>query len=64
MTVAFFPKRLLITALFLIMFGAALTSATDLRLGLAVGAVAMLAYLVVEVLVFFNPAPWRARRNR
>ena len=64
MAIAFYPKRLLITALFIVAFGAMLSVATDLRQGLTVGALAVLAYLLIEVLIVINPAVWWQSRRR
>jgi hypothetical protein len=60
-----YPKRLLVTAVFLVVFGATLAVAADVERGLATaGVLAVLAYLFVELFVTFNPAGWwRERRN-
>jgi len=58
MTISFHPKGLLATAVFLIAFGSALSVATDLRRGVVVGALAVLAYLLIEVFAVVNPAAW------
>jgi hypothetical protein len=64
MTIAFYPRRLLLTAVFLVAFGAALSFATDARRGLAVGAVAVMAYGAIELWIFINPAAcWRRERH-
>jgi len=57
-TIAFYPNRLVIAVLFLVIFGCMVGAATDLRGGLAVGVLALLAYLFVEVCVTFNPPTW------
>jgi hypothetical protein len=64
MTVSFYPKRLLATALFILAFGSILSLATDMSQGAAVGALALSAYLFVELLVTFNPAVWWRERRR
>jgi hypothetical protein len=62
---SFYPKRLLATAVFIIAFGSVLSVATDLRRGVAVGILAVMAYLFVEVLIVFNPVVWwQQRRSR
>ena len=64
MTIAFYPSRLLVTALFLTVFGAMLAVATDVEAAVAgAGAVAVIAYLVVELFVLFNPAAWDSARR-
>lgn len=65
MTISFHPKSLAVTVAFLVAFGSALSVATDLRHGVAVGVVAVLAYLLVEVVIAFNPVVWwRGRPGR
>jgi hypothetical protein len=65
MTVNFYPKNLLVSAVFLIAFGSLLSVATDLRRGAMVGGLAVLAYLLIEVFAAVNPAVWwQERRNR
>lgn len=64
MTASFHPKRLLITAVFVVAFGSVLSVATDSRQGAAVGVLALLAYLFVEVFITFNPVVWWRERNR
>ena len=65
MTVTFHPKRLLATVVSLAVLGSALSVATDVRRGVAVGALAVLAYLLVEVFAVVNPAAWwQGRRGR
>jgi hypothetical protein len=56
MTVTVHPKRLLVTAAFLLAFAALLSSATAVTKGVALGVLAVLAYVLVEVLITFNPA--------
>jgi hypothetical protein len=63
MTITFHPKRLLATVAFLIAFGSALSVATDVRRGVAVGALAVLVYLLVEVFAVVNPAAWWQHRR-
>ena len=65
MTVDFHPKSLLVTALFFVAFGSVLSVASDFKQGAAVGVLALLAYVFVEMLFAFNPAMWSSeRRNR
>lgn len=65
MTLTFYPKGLLVTAVFVVMFGATLAMAMDVARGIAAaGALSVLAYLTVELFIVFNPAVWwRERRN-
>jgi hypothetical protein len=64
MTISFHPKGLLATAVFLVAFGAVLSVATDVRRGVAVGALAVLACLLVEGFAVVNPAAWwQGRRS-
>lgn len=64
MAISFYPKRLLATALFIVAFGSVLSVATDLRQGVAVGLLAVMAYLFVEFLIVFNPVVWWHERRR
>jgi hypothetical protein len=51
LTFTFYPKALLATAVFLVMFGATVALAVDLRRGLAAaGVLSIAAYLLVELL--------------
>lgn len=63
MTVSFHARPLLLTAAFLVAFGAVLSSALDARTGVTVGVLAVVAYAAVEACLFFQPAAlWRGRR--
>lgn len=65
MTVNFHPGMLLATAVFVVAFGSVLSMAIDTKQGVAVGVLGLLAYLLVEVLITFNPVVWwREQRNR
>ena len=65
MTITFYPKALLVTALFVVMFGATLLLAIDVRRGIAIaGTLGILAYLLVEFLITFNPSWWRGLGDR
>ena len=65
MTFTFHPRGLLVTAAFLGGFVALLTLAADVERGVAVaGVLSVVAYLLVDLLIVFNPALWwRERRN-
>jgi hypothetical protein len=59
MTFTFYPKALLVTAVFVVMFGATLLLATDVRRGIAAtGMLGVLAYVLVEVLATVNARSW------
>ena len=62
-TVTFKPKGLLLTAAFVGVMSVLLTTARQVELGLAVGGLSVLAYVVVEVLFSVNPAFDRDRRR-
>ncbi len=63
-TITVYPKGLVATAVFMIVFGALLAAAIDAGQRLAVaGGLAVLAYFLVELLVTFNPAAWWQARN-
>lgn len=65
MTVTFYPKRLLLTAVFIVAFGLMLEMATDLRRGVVVGVLAVCAFVLIELLIVVNPAAWwRSRREQ
>ncbi len=64
MTLTVYPKGLLVTALFLVVFGATLAVAGDVERGIATaGGLSVLAYLFVELLITFNPAGWWRERR-
>ena len=64
MTATFYPKRVLITVVFLIVFGWALSLATDARRSAAIGVLALIAYALIELLITVNPAVWWRERKR
>ncbi len=64
-TVSFYPKRLLLMAVAIIALGSILAVAIDARQGVAVGLLGVSAYVLIELLVTFNPVVWwRQRRHR
>lgn len=66
MSVTFYPKRLLLAVLVLILFGATVSLATDLHRAAAAGALALLsvvAYVALEAGLTVNPALWWRDRN-
>jgi hypothetical protein len=61
--ITIYPKRLALTAIFLVVFGVLLSTATDVKNGAtAVGLFAVLAYVAIEVFASWNPAVWSRRR--
>jgi len=65
MTFTLYPKGLVVTAVFLAIFGTTLAIAEDVERGVAAaGLLSVLAYVVIELFIAFNPAIWwRERRN-
>jgi hypothetical protein len=63
-TISFHPKRLLVTAVFIVAFGSVLAAAADVKRGVAVGALAVLAYVFIEAFIAFNPAWWQGRKRQ
>jgi hypothetical protein len=65
MTITFHPTGLLVTAVFLVLFGALLALATNVETALSgAGLISIAAYVVIEVFGSFNPAIWwRERRT-
>ena len=65
MTFTFYPKSMVVTAVFLAVFGAMLAMAADVEHGVAVaGVLSVAAYLLIEFFIAFNPAVWwRERRD-
>ena len=65
MTITFHPTGLLVTAVFLLLFGALLALATNVETALSgAGLISIAAYVVIEVFGSFNPAMWwRERRT-
>lgn len=52
-----YPKGLLVTAVFIVVFEATLAVAKDVEHGAAAaGVLSVLAYLLVELFITFNPA--------
>lgn len=63
MKVTFYPKSILVAVGLLGLFAWALNLALDFRRGAVVGLLALIAYLVLETSLTFNPATWwRSRR--
>jgi len=64
MTFTFYPKHLLVTAVFLVVFAVTLALAANVEGALAgAGLVSVLAYLLIELFVTFNPAAWGGARD-
>ena len=58
--VTVYPKGLLFAAVFLIVFGVALSMAVDAQRGVVgAGIVAAVAYVVIDVFIAINPGAWK-----
>jgi hypothetical protein len=58
MRVTWYPKNIAIGLVMVALFALAIRLATDVMRGIAMGVVAALAYLFVDVLLSVNPALW------
>ncbi len=64
MAFTFYPKHLVVTAVFLVVFASALSLAANVEGALAgAGVVSVFAYLLINVFITFNPAVWGAERR-
>jgi hypothetical protein len=64
MTVTFHPTGLLVTVVFLVVFGALLALATNVETAVSgAGLLAAAAYVLIEVFGTFNPAVWHRDRQ-
>jgi hypothetical protein len=63
MRVTWYPKNIASGLVVLALFALALQLATDVMRGVAMGVIAALAYLFIDVLLSVNPAVWRLRRR-
>ena len=59
-----YPKNIAIGLVMLALFALATQLAVDVTRGIAMGVIAALAYLCIDVLLSVNPAVWRLRRRR
>ena len=65
MEITWYPRHLLVTAVFLVLFAGALNLAIDANGRAAAGVLALVAYIGIEVWLTFNPArPPKAWRRR
>jgi hypothetical protein len=65
MDITWYPRHLLVTAVFLVLFAVALNLAIDAHQQAAAGVLALLAYIGLEVWLTFNPARLpKTRRTR
>ena len=64
MTFTWHPRNLLVAIVLSGAFAIALNVALDFRTGTAVGGLAFLVYLVVDVLLTLNPARWNHARRQ
>jgi len=63
MRVTWYPKNVVAGIALLVAFGIAFTLAIDVRRGVAMGLLAAVAYVIVDVFLSVNPAAWRLRRR-
>jgi len=63
MRVTWYPKNIAIGVVTLALFAAAMNLAMDVKRGVAMGVIAALAYLSIDVLLAVNPGVWRFRRR-
>ena len=63
MRVTWYPRNIVIGLVLVSLFAVAINLAADVTRGIAMGVVAAVAYLFVDVLLSVNPAAWRWRRR-
>ena len=63
MRVTWYPRNIAIGLVTLALFAVAMNLAMDVMRGVAMGVIAALAYLSVDVLLSVNPAVWRSPRR-
>jgi hypothetical protein len=63
MRVTWNPKNILTGLALLVAFGVAINLAVDVRRGVAMGLLAGIAYLIVDVFLGVNPGVWHWRRQ-
>jgi len=63
MRVTWYPKNIALGVVMLALFVVAMNLAVDVMSGAAMGVIAVLAYLAVDVLISVNPAVWRLSRR-
>jgi len=59
MRVTWYPKNILAGLALLVAFGVAISLAVDVQRGVAMGLLAGIAYLIVDVILGVNPGVWR-----
>ena len=63
MRVTWYPKNILAGLALLVALGIAFTLAVDVGRGVAMGLLAAVAYVIVNIILSVNPGVWR-RRDR
>jgi hypothetical protein len=63
MHVTWYPKNILAGLALLVALALAINLAVDVRRGVAMGLLAGIAYLIVDVVLSVNPGVWRWRRQ-
>ena len=63
MRVTWYTKNILTGLALLVAFGIAVNLAVDVRRGVAMGLLAAVAYVIVDVILSVNPGVWRLRRR-
>lgn len=63
MRVTWYPRNIAIGLVMLALFAVAMNLAMDVMRGVAMGVIAALAYLSVDVLLSVNPGVWRSPRR-
>ena len=61
MKVTWYPRNLITGLLLLALFGLALNVAVDAHRGALIGVFAIAVYVIVDLLLTFNPGIWQAR---
>lgn len=64
MAITFYPRTLLATGAFVILFSYGLSAALDVRAqAVTAGVLAVIAYVTIELLLTWNPGAWRVARR-
>jgi hypothetical protein len=63
MRVTWYPKNVLAGLALLTLFAVAMNMAIDVKRGVAMGLLAAVAFVIVDVILSVNPAVWRLRRR-
>ena len=63
MRVTWYPKNILAGLALLVAFGVAINLAVDVWRGVAMGLLAGIAYVIVDIILSVNPGVWRWRQQ-